>query len=180
MKIDLEKFKERRQRRVEREKKKIAAIYGTKTTSKSSAFSAPIKITDIKTLKLRTIVTETGCWEWTGPKRISGYGVAHFNGVQWRAHRLSYFLVNGEIPGNLYVCHACDNKRCVNPEHLFLGTHADNMKDCAKKGRNRNAISGKLSQQIAKEFNAFITETGHRHDITPDAVSNIIKAALIQ
>ena len=81
-----------------------------------------------------------GCWEWTGSKRHKGYGafVWCLRGdiVQGRAHRFSWELHYGLIPKGLCVLHHCDNPACVRPNHLFLGTKADNNKDMFRKKRN--------------------------------------------
>lgn len=80
------------------------------------------------------------CWEWTASKRHKGYGAFVWcsNGevIQGRAHRFSWILHHGAIPDGLCVLHKCDNPRCVRPNHLFLGTKADNNRDMKKKGRN--------------------------------------------
>lgn len=75
-------------------------------------------------------VTESGCWIWTG-KESSGYGMYN----KYLAHRMSYELFIGEIPDGMCVCHKCDIPLCVNPNHLFIGSHKENMKDMEIKGR---------------------------------------------
>jgi len=76
----------------------------------------------------------TGCWLWAGCES-KGYGQFGINGIMKYAHRISYQVYKGIIPKRLHVLHKCDNPACVNPDHLFLGTHQDNMKDRDAKGR---------------------------------------------
>jgi hypothetical protein len=74
------------------------------------------------------------CWLWTGSTK-HGYGQVNWNGRKFIAHRAAYILTYGAIPDGLFVCHTCDVPACVRPDHLFLGTHADNMQDKVAKGR---------------------------------------------
>ena len=86
----------------------------------------------------KVIKTDT-CWLWSGSKLPGGYGqMARQRGIRphIRAHRLSWELANGDIPDGLFVCHHCDNPACVRPDHLFLGTNGDNMRDMVSKGRS--------------------------------------------
>jgi hypothetical protein len=85
---------------------------------------------------LSKVSKSDGCWEWTASKQTYGYGKMWFNGRLECAHRISFILFKGEIPKGIFVCHVCDNPPCVNPEHLFLGTVGDNIRDMVKKGRH--------------------------------------------
>lgn len=78
------------------------------------------------------------CWEWTGDIRENGYGRFWLNNKSVPAHRYSYELYFGKVPTDLFVLHRCDNPKCVNPNHLFLGTIKDNIQDMITKGRSPN------------------------------------------
>lgn len=83
-------------------------------------------------------VTESGCWEWSGYAGASGYGQIWHGGRTLTVSRCAYEVWVGPIPDGTSVCHTCDNPPCINPEHLWLGTPADNARDKVAKGRDNN------------------------------------------
>jgi DNA-binding CsgD family transcriptional regulator len=87
-------------------------------------------------------VTESGCWIWEG-STSAGYGDLTFERKHWRAHRLSYEAFKGSVPKGMLVCHTCDVRACVNPNHLFVGSYSANRQDCVRKGRHRNGTRPK-------------------------------------
>lgn len=84
----------------------------------------------------------TGCWEWTGHKYSNGYGVLKVFGRDVSAHRYSYELHKGPIPAGMFVLHSCDNKSCINPDHLRVGTHQENMDEAHARGLMRPIPKG--------------------------------------
>lgn len=93
-----------------------------------------LKVSHVDRFWTKVNKTET-CWLWLGRTDRDGYGDFHMDGRAYRAHRMSWTLVNGPIASGLLACHKCDNPTCVNPDHLFLGTHDANMADMKSKGR---------------------------------------------
>lgn len=89
------------------------------------------------------------CIEWTKAKDKSGYGVSWLNGRWIRAHQKAYIQKNGQIPAGLVVRHTCDNRSCVNPDHLVLGTHKQNSQDMVE--RNRQAKGSGIGTSVLTE-----------------------------
>lgn len=98
--------------------------------------------------------TDSGCWDWLGQRSQEGYGRLG----EVFAHRLAYEAFRGPIPPGMYVCHTCDNPPCCNPDHLFIGTNADNVRDSMSKGR-WPASSGRHWAHLRPE----LAPRGERH-----------------
>lgn len=119
----------------------VSAVEASKSRRHNSGNSDGVA-GHIKTMNMQPYFQErcspdaSGCWQWTLTVRKDGYGLCRRFGKIQYAHRLSYQMHVGDIPVGLGVLHDCDNPRCVNPEHLFLGTQKDNMQDASRKGRN--------------------------------------------
>lgn len=128
---------------------------------------------------------ETGCWNWLGSTNTKdGYGQITIDGNKTLAHRAVWMLYhNKRIPKGCHICHTCDNRRCVNPEHLFLGTPKDNMQDLSKKlkqsrGKTRNPDRFKkdeiLEIRAASNRGLSFWKIADEHNITPSQVHEIV------
>jgi len=102
---------------------------------------SPCTPLSIRLLSAITIDDKTDCWNWTRALKDNGYGCLHIRSIPSTvyAHRLSWIAFRGIIPQGMQVLHRCDNRRCINPDHLFLGTPCDNVHDMDSKGRRVNS-----------------------------------------
>lgn len=129
--------------------------------------------------------TEDGCWIWTRKLSLEGYGIFNINGCARKAHRVAFELSKGLIPRGMMVCHTCDVKSCVNPEHLYAGTAADNGRDYAARGKKtspkRELV---LSDQQVRDIRFMATRMGVSqrklagfYGVTSPYISRIVKGA---
>jgi hypothetical protein len=112
---------------------------------------------------LEKVSKSLGCWTWLGSKYYNGYGQFYEGPNKIVAHRYSYKLKHGSVPDDLLVCHTCDNRECVNPEHLFLGTHKENFEDMDRKGRRVSADTSGIKNGRAKLSEDQVLEIRNRY-----------------
>lgn len=119
-----------------------------------------------------------GCWLWTGAATAKGYARTTFYGKNTSIHRLSYRTFKGDIPEGLFVCHRCDVRSCVNPDHLWLGTVKDNNRDALKKGRNRPGTDRKLTEddvRFIRRSDLSIRSLAQRFSVSKPTIVNAQK-----
>lgn len=142
---------------------------------------------EIKSRLLERRTVSGDCWEWSGSCDRDGYGVMSIKrGKQYRVHRVSYTEFIGEIPDGMLVCHTCDNRKCFNPEHLFIGSPRDNTLDMINKSRKVSLMGSehkmsKLSEKdvaairSARDSGESLASIASRFGVTFQHISNIAK-----
>lgn len=126
-------------------------MQGKKSDLQSESYNEELK----NRLLNYKLIDNNGCWIWKKCTNQQGYGIIRARRKNLLAHRLSYELFKKENPGEKEVCHMCDIPICINPEHLFLGTHSENMKDALRKKRHpreENHYNAKLNTEMVKSI----------------------------
>ncbi len=103
---------------------------------------------DLNRFESKYIKSQSGCWNWTAYLHASGYGVMKYNGRSELAHRVSWMIHRGTIPTKLQILHKCNNRKCVNPEHLYLGTQYDNVQDAIQAGTHTSVHSARYKAAL--------------------------------
>jgi len=140
----------------------------------------PASVEDIREL----IPHPADCQLWVGGKFTQGYGSVRIGSKNLKAHRFSYMCHKGDIPKDLCVRHTCDTPSCINPNHLELGTHKDNMQDMHDRGRYRGGSKNRLSEEqvtelVSKYSHKYgqLTQLGKEYNISYETVSKYLKEA---
>lgn len=126
----------------------------------------------VESLKAKTVISANECWEWQGCKNKYGYGRTMRHPKNIFTHRLMYELYYGLKPGKSVVMHTCDNPPCINPDHLRIGTHTENMQDMTNKGRRvslggESNPSAKLTKSKVTEIREMCKKGVYARDIAP-------------
>jgi hypothetical protein len=117
------------------------------------------------------------CWEWDRTLNKGGYGTIKIARRTRSVHRIMFELLIGEIPNGMFVCHRCDNRKCINPSHLFLGTAADNQRDAAVKNRMHHKLAVEEVLEIRRLYLEGFTqvELARMFHVTQGQISRIIR-----
>ena len=136
--------------------------------------SAPV---EIRLRHMLSVDAKSNCWVWHGEVNSNGYGRLRHHGKRWLAHRLAFTVWNTPIPIGLQVNHTCDNRLCLNPQHLWLGTQSENIKDAILKGRvktprfsgkSRSPNSDRSVEEVDSESGAGSRKDSDRASFLPD------------
>ena len=122
------------------------------------------------------VATGDGCWEWTGARRGRGYGMFWSEVLTVSAHRWMWERTSGVIPARMDVCHRCDNPSCVRPDHLFLGTRAENVQDMDRKGRRACKLTADQAAAIREDVRVGVrvSELMTRYGVSDSAIRDIL------
>lgn len=156
---------------------RISSLHGIITESQIVLFFKKIHKTD-------------SCWEWIGGTNQYGYGKFRIGSSKDRtrctcpSHRISYMLFKGDIPDDLNICHSCDNPKCVNPDHLWTGTHNDNVQDKILKGRDlrgekhqNSKLTSDQIKEIREEYshgNISMSKLGKKYSVCSAVIHDIV------